>query len=78
MTAVDLGAVLAKMYQSGEGKGSKTTMIHLFGIRYAREIEENCIPILGIVKSAGISSTYVTEVNKGIRLAKFVKEITLL
>lgn len=75
MTALELGDALAKMYRSGEGNGSKTTMIHLFGIRYASEIEEKSITALQIVKAAGISNSYVTEVYKGIRLAKFVKEI---
>ena len=58
------------------GSARKPTMVHLFGILYAKEIDE-----LGeaptrtaedIATRAGISSNYGTEIDKGRLLAEFV------
>jgi 5-methylcytosine-specific restriction protein B len=70
---------LSKMYDNAPD-GDKVAMIHLFGIRYAKEINENSITATAIIENTKLSngesipSSYVTEINKGIRLAKYVIE----
>jgi hypothetical protein len=55
-------------------------MIHLFGIRYADIIKQSKISATKIIESTKLkngkkmSETYPTEINKGVRLAKYVKE----
>ena len=68
-TVTELGKILADMYNNAE-EGEKVTMIHLFGIQYHSEIRE--ISTREIVEAAGIKDTYITEVNKGVNLAKYV------
>ena len=73
MTLNELSTALQEMYETAP-QGEKAAMIHLFGIRYAAEIKDSDFSINDIVKKAGLSSTYVTEINKGIRLAPYVIE----
>jgi 5-methylcytosine-specific restriction protein B len=47
-------------------------MIHVFGIKYGHIIKENQLSAKEILKYAGMSETYVTEIHKGMRLAKYV------
>mgnify|MGYP006431799293 FL=1 len=54
-------------------KGDAVVMIHLFGIKYANEIEENGYSKKDSSKQSGISTAYQTELAKGIKLATFVK-----
>lgn len=67
-TATELGKILAEMYNNAKRK-EMVTMIHLFGIQYHSEIQE--VGIREIIDAAGIPSTYSTEVNKGVNLAKY-------
>lgn len=53
-------------------EGEKVTMIHLFGIRYADEIERCGASCKDIAIKAGIQESYATEISKGVRLAKYV------
>ncbi len=53
--------------------GEKVVQIHLFGIKYAREIES--MSLAELVAQAGLPDSYKTEVNKGKNLAPFVKVI---
>ncbi|MDE6037739.1 MAG: hypothetical protein K2G05_05710 [Duncaniella sp.] len=63
---------LADMYNSAE-KGDKTTMIHLFAIKYATELDELVgFSIKDLLEKADIHTSYVTEINKGRRLSKYV------
>ncbi|MHC1720416.1 MAG: MORN repeat-containing protein [Clostridiaceae bacterium] len=71
ITIDSLGEVLKKMYDSAQ-KGEKTTMIHLFGVKYAEEIISNRYAPKDILQYACIPETYQTEINKGVRLAKYV------
>ena len=72
MTLHELSAALQTMYASAP-KGRQVTMVHLFGIQYAPEIRASGFAPREIVRAAGLSETYVTEVNKGIRLAPYVR-----
>ncbi|MEA4823312.1 MAG: hypothetical protein VB111_04265 [Clostridiaceae bacterium] len=71
MTANDLGRILKEMYEGS--KTEKTAMIHLFGVKYAAEIRNNDITPKEILKIAGMPESYQVEINKGIKLAKYVE-----
>ena len=70
------------MLKDAHGKasnGEKVTGIHLFGIKYAKELQElrsRGTSVADIVKAAEFTKTkstaYVTEVNKGMNLAPYV------
>ena len=47
----------------------RAVTIHLFGIRYAKEIGSGATQI---AVAAGISPKYGTELRKGMKIAKFV------
>lgn len=74
MTEVELANELKKMYKSGIPTKEQTTMIHLFGIMYAEVIRENKFTPKNILKYAEMPESYQAEINKGIRLAKYVVE----
>lgn len=71
MTLMELGSKLSDMYRNAQ-KGNSVAMIHLFGIKYAAEIKESKFSKKDIIKESGISSTYLTELSKGVKLAEFV------
>jgi hypothetical protein len=79
MTITDLAKELSKMYENAN-KGETATMVHLFGIRYSKYIQENKIPINDILNStrlkngSSIPSGFDTEIRKGVKLAKYVVE----
>ncbi|MDE6065263.1 MAG: hypothetical protein K2G27_00385 [Duncaniella sp.] len=73
MTLKDLAAELAKMYNSAS-RGDKTTMIHLFAIKYASQLDElKESNIKDLLEAADMPISYVTEINKGRRLSKYVE-----
>lgn len=59
------------MYNTA-AKGDAVAMIHLFGIKYAKAIKECGHSKKDIIKQSGISESYLVELNKGVKLAKFV------
>ena len=72
MTKQDLASELKNMYESAP-KGDSTTMIRLFGIKYATELK-NCESSMSeIAKLSEVGVNYHAEISKGIRLAKYVK-----
>lgn len=71
MTENELGAVLKKMYQYAL-PGEQVANIHLFGVKYAMVIQENNYKAGDIIRAAGINMSYIAELNKGIKLAKYV------
>ncbi len=73
-TASELGNILADMYKNAQKK-EQVTMIHLFGVQYHEEIQQ--VGIREVVEEAGIHSTYRTELNKAIKLAKYVTPLQL-
>jgi len=65
---------LSYMYNNAP-KGEAVTFIHLFGIKYAEEInalKERGVSVQELVKKSGLSDSYKTEVSKGIKLANYV------
>ena len=71
MTPDKLAGTLSKMYHDAL-EGEVTTMIHLFGIKYADEIRDCGVPVTTIVRLSGLRHSYNTEVSKGVRLARYV------
>lgn len=67
-----LGERLGAMYHNAQ-RGDAVVMIHLFGIQYADQIKGSGAAVKDIVAAAGISESYVIEVHKGIKLAKYVR-----
>ena len=80
MTITELAKELSEMYENAE-KGEIPTMVHLFGIRYSKYIVEYNYSVRDIINSthlkdgSSITHGYETELRKGIKLAKYVKEI---
>lgn len=73
MTKSELANELKKMYEGGIRRREQTTMIHLFGIKYANIIKDKGYNPKEILKYAQMPESYYTEINKGIRLAKYVE-----
>lgn len=71
MNAKELGNKLREMYLNAS-KGDTVVMIHLFGIKYAEEIN-NCESSKNdIIEASGISKSYLTELSKAVKLAEYV------
>lgn len=67
----DLGAKLNEMYSNSKN-GEAVAMIHLFAIKYAKEIKTSGESMVAIAKAAGIQESYGTEISKGVKLSQFV------
>ena len=65
----EAGRILAEMYRDAE-EGEKVAAIHLFGIRYASEIQN--IPAKEIAVAANLPVSYGTEIRKRIKLSRYV------
>ena len=66
-----LKVILADMYNNAP-EGEAVAMIHLFGIRYAREIRECNESAKQLAIAAGIGESYGTEISKGVKLSQYV------
>lgn len=79
MTAQELGKELANMYFTAKD-GERVAMIHLFGIKFSKQILSNKISANEIIKYAKfldgsiVNKSYFAQINKGIKLAKYVEE----
>ena len=73
MTVQELGTALSAMYNNAP-EGKKATSIHLFGIKYAKIIQQEGHSVTDIIQNTKLSSSYGTEISKGINLAKYVIE----
>lgn len=71
MTLNELGTKLGEMYNNAP-KGGAVVMIHLFGIKYADDIKKSGYSKKDIIQQSGISSSYLTELTKGVKLADYV------
>lgn len=71
MELKELSSKLHEMYFNAP-KGDAVAMIHLFGIKYAIEIKESGLSRKDIIRQAGLSHTYLTELSKGIKLSEYV------
>jgi hypothetical protein len=70
MTLEEAAAILSKAYRTAP-EGEKALRIHLFGIEYADQIATMSCQEIAI--RAGIKKSYGVEINKGRRLAEFVR-----
>ncbi|HJS14629.1 HTH-like domain-containing protein [Rheinheimera sp.] len=71
MDLLHLGKELKEMYLSSND-GEAVAMIHVFGIKYAKEIKNTGVSMKKIAQAAGIKESYATEISKGVKLSKFV------
>ena len=71
MTARELADTLYRMYDCAID-GESTSMILLFGVKYAGEIRDCGVSVTEIVRLSGLSSSYATEVYKGMKLSRYV------
>ena len=72
MNKQQLAEKLKSMYENAD-KGYLVAMIHLFGIKYSDYIGSDKVATAKeIVKLSRLSSSYHTEVSKGVKLSKFV------
>lgn len=68
-TLEELGILLEEMYSKAQKK-EQVTMIHLFGVKYAEDIQK--VGIREVIEQSGIRISYRTELNKAVKLAKYV------
>lgn len=71
MRPEELGRTLRKMYDDAL-PNEKATMVHLFGIRYVKEIRDCGGSVNEIIRLSGLYKSYETEVRKGVNLARYV------
>jgi len=64
-----LTTILNDMYFNAL-EGETVAMIHLFGIKYAKEIQACGESMKQIAISAGLNESYGTEISKGVKLAQ--------
>lgn len=69
MTLDQAIATLKEMYQNAQ-KGNQVLQIHLFGIKFASELEGLSLPEIA-VEATG-SRSYATEIRKAMRLSEHV------
>lgn len=72
MDASELAEKLREMYD-GAKRNEAACQVHLFGIRYAKELQQCGCPLRDIVALSGISMGYLSEVSKGIKLSRYVQ-----
>lgn len=69
LTVSEASGILKNMYDNAPEDEQKA-YIHLFGIKYASQIEG--LSVAKIVRGAELPESYVTEVNAGKKLARYV------
>lgn len=67
----ELGSILKDMYSNAE-VGMQVASIHVFGIKYARQIIKNKYKPIEIIKAALLNDSYSTELNKAINTYKCI------
>jgi hypothetical protein len=67
----ELANKLRSMYDSAR-RNEAVCQINLFGIMYAKDIQDGGYSLKHIVELSGISKGYLTEISKGIKLSKYV------
>lgn len=65
-----LASELKNMYD--DTSTDKAVSIHLFGIKYGKIIRKKGFSINNIIAKSGINTSYLVEVNKGIKLSQYV------
>jgi 5-methylcytosine-specific restriction protein B len=61
---------LKQMYNDA-AKGEQALSVHLFGIKYAKDIDG--MSTHEIAERAGLPRSYGTEIRKGVNLARYVE-----
>ena len=72
MNDLELAAELHRRYENAK-RNEAACQIHLFGIEYAKELQDCGCPLKHIVELSGISMGYLSEISKGIKLSKYVE-----
>lgn len=63
--------ILNDMYFNSP-EGEAVAMIHLFGIKYAKDIKSCEESMKKFAVAAGLNESYGTEISKGVKLAQYV------
>lgn len=71
MGEYELGMELRRMYDTAP-KGNQAVAIHLFGIRFWRELSAGGVNKKAILRAAGLQESYHTEISKGQKLGQYV------
>jgi hypothetical protein len=71
VTLNELGKILKDMYDNAP-RGDQAAIIHLFGVKYADEIRNSEYTPKDILRSVNMPESYQAEINKGIKLSKYV------
>ena len=69
MQTSELSTIFKDLYHQAE-KGSTVVTIHLFGIKYAGQLEGHNLK--EICTLADVPTSFATEIRKGMRLAEHV------
>ena len=72
-TIPELGNILKKMYSNAENK-MQVASIHIFGIKYGKNIIQKAFKSLDIVKAAGINESYSTELQKALNIYRCLEQ----
>ena len=72
-TISELGNILKEMYSNAENK-MQVASIHIFGIKYGKNIIQNAFKSLDIVKAAGINESYSTELQKALNIYRCLEQ----
>ena len=71
MGEYELGMELRRMYDTAP-KGNQALAIHLFGIRFYKELSENKLNKKAILRAANLPESYHTEISKGQKMGQYV------
>lgn len=74
-TVDELGTILKEMYGNAEDK-MQVASIHIFGIKYGKNIIENEFKAPDIIKAAGLNESYSTELQKALNIYRCLNKNT--
>ncbi len=74
-TVDELGAILNEMYSNAEDK-MQVASIHIFGIKYGKNIIENEFRTRDIIKAARLNESYSTELQKALNIYRCLNKNT--
>ena len=74
-TVEELGTILKEMYSNAEDK-MQVASIHIFGIKYGKNILEKDFKAIDIIKAAGLNESYSTELQKALNTYRCLKKNT--
>ena len=64
----ELAQILSDMYTSSAAERNQVAAIHVFGIKFGKEIIENGFNAKEVIEKAGLNETYVVELNKALKI----------